>query len=139
MVSNQEIVDKAREFIGTPYEHQGRLKGVGIDCCGLIICVAHELDLVRYDITDYSRWGDGADLLREFGEQCTPTDAPPEPGDIVVFSIGRIPRHCGIVASKNGNPTLIHAYATIKKCVEHNLDKAWSDRIVAVYSFPGVE
>jgi len=31
------IIEKAREFIDTPYEHQGRLKGIGIDCCGLII------------------------------------------------------------------------------------------------------
>jgi len=88
------IIEKAREFIDTPYEHQGRLKGIGIDCCGLIM-----------------------------------------PGDILVFTIGKIPRHCGIVGSKDGNVTLIHAYSTIGRCVEHNLDKVWLDRIFQGFAF----
>jgi cell wall-associated NlpC family hydrolase len=128
------IIEKAREFIDTPYEHQGRLKGIGIDCCGLIICVAHELKISDYDIGQYDRWADGVDLIREFTSECNQaTDWGP--GDILLFTIGKIPRHCGIVGSKDGNVTLIHAYSTIGRCVEHNLDKVWLDRIFQGFAF----
>src|SRR5579863_4434009 len=39
------IVAKAREYIGTPFVHQGRTKGQAIDCVGLVICTASELGL----------------------------------------------------------------------------------------------
>lgn len=128
------IIEKAREFINTPYEHQGRLRGIGIDCCGLIICVAHELGISDYDIGQYDRWADGVDLIKEFTSECNPINDW-EPGDILVFTIGKIPRHCGIVGSKDGNVTLIHAYSTIGRCVEHNLDKVWLDRIFQGFAF----
>ena len=37
------IVAVARSFIGTPYRHQGSLKGIGCDCLGLIRGVWREL------------------------------------------------------------------------------------------------
>lgn len=42
-VSRCAIVAAARSWIGTPYRHQGRLKGVGCDCLGLLIGVWWEL------------------------------------------------------------------------------------------------
>ena len=30
------IVAEARAWIGTPYRHQGSLKGIGCDCLGLV-------------------------------------------------------------------------------------------------------
>lgn len=135
--NKEQIIDKAREFLDTPYLHQGRVKGGGIDCCGLVIQVAKELGLSDYDLTGYSRYADGVDFLKEFFEQCKPKNDY-EPGDILVFSIRRRPQHCGIVAEFNGNLSLIHAYQSIGRCVEHNLDKAWSDRILQVFEFPNV-
>ena len=32
----EEIVRLAREWIGTPYQHQASLKGVGADCLGFL-------------------------------------------------------------------------------------------------------
>lgn len=133
-MDKQLIITKAKEFIGTPYEHQGRVKGVGIDCCGLVIGVAHELGLSDYNIDGYSRYADGVDLLREFSEQCVPVDHY-EPGDILIFRIRSVPQHCGIVGDLNGGLSLIHAYATIGKCVEHTLDKTWQERIIKAYAY----
>lgn len=75
----EQIIAKAREFIGTPYLHQGRVKGAGIDCCGLVIQVAKELGLSDYDLTGYSRYADGVDFLKEFFEQCRPQHPTPNP------------------------------------------------------------
>jgi len=68
------------------------------------------------------------DLIKEFTSECIPINDW-EPGDILIFTIGKIPRHCGIVGVADNNLTLIHAYSTIGRCVEHNLDKVWLDRI----------
>ena len=35
-----DIVTEARTWVRTPYHHQARLKGVGVDCAGLVIGVA---------------------------------------------------------------------------------------------------
>ena len=34
--SRQDIVAETRDWIGTPYQHQASLKGVGCDCLGLV-------------------------------------------------------------------------------------------------------
>ena len=32
----QDIIAEAQSWLGTPYRHQGSLKGVGCDCLGLV-------------------------------------------------------------------------------------------------------
>lgn len=49
----QAIVDKAREFLNTPWHHDARLKGVGIDCIGLIACTFAELGVSVVDTRGY--------------------------------------------------------------------------------------
>jgi hypothetical protein len=48
-VENIEIVAVARSWHGTPWRHQGRLKGVAVGCGGLIIGVGRELGLLDFD------------------------------------------------------------------------------------------
>src|SRR3712207_3786304 len=43
MTGREEIVAAARGWIGTPYRHQGALRGVGCDCLGLLVGVWREL------------------------------------------------------------------------------------------------
>lgn len=43
MAGRVDIVAAARGWIGTPYRHQGSLKGVGCDCLGLLTGVWREL------------------------------------------------------------------------------------------------
>ncbi len=38
-----KIVEKSREWIGTPFHEQGRQKGIGCDCVGLILGIAKEI------------------------------------------------------------------------------------------------
>ncbi len=49
-----ELLATARSYIGTRFHHQGRLKGKGIDCLGLLVCVAQELSLVARDGSHFS-------------------------------------------------------------------------------------
>lgn len=133
-----QIIQTAKSYVNTPYCHQGRVKNAGIDCCGLIICVARELGLSDYDVTGYTRYADGVDLLKEFTSQCEETEDP-LPGDILIFKIKRSPQHCGVISKLDGYISLIHAYSSVGKCCEHVLDEFWLQRVVKAFKFPHVQ
>ena len=57
-----EILAAARTWLGTPWRHQGRLKGVAVDCGGLILGVGRELGLLDFDTRAYGRIPDGQQL-----------------------------------------------------------------------------
>jgi cell wall-associated NlpC family hydrolase len=119
----------------TPYAHQGRLKGVGVDCIGLVIGVCHALGLTDYDITGYTKRPDGA--LRTTMEtqlELIPVGEAQE-GDVLLFSFGAVPVHVGILLDKN---TLIHAYSPNRKVISNSLDARWRGLIVGAYHVPGV-
>jgi cell wall-associated NlpC family hydrolase len=67
-----EVIKAARSWLGTPFAHQGRVKGVGGDCLGLLIGVAAELELrdkegrllAEYDALDYGHLPDEKRLWR---------------------------------------------------------------------------
>ena len=135
------IITQARTWLGTPYHHQARLKGVGCDCLGLVVGVADELGLEHasgarlssFDQTDYSRQPDGARLTAML--QSVLYEIPKEdaaPGDLVLFSIEGNPQHVGLLTDYEGLG-VIHCYAPSRKVVEHRLDKKWQQRIVKVF------
>jgi cell wall-associated NlpC family hydrolase len=133
-----KIVAEARSWIGTPFHHQGRLKGVGVDCAGLVIEVARSLGLSAYDETGYATQPDGVSLKRSCDAQMQRIDKY-GPGDVVLFAFARHPQHLGIVGDyAAGGLSLIHAYAPNGKVVETIFDSVWIRRTVQAYRYPGV-
>lgn len=137
MASADDIVRQARTWLNTPYHHQGRLKGVGVDCAGLIIGVAHELQLSDFDIGGYTARPDG-DSLRQACQaqmQCLAIEAL-QPGDVLLFQFDAHPGHLGFLSAPD---TLLHAYLPRRRVVEHALDAAWWRQVVGCYRLPGVD
>lgn len=137
MIDGQAIVSKAREYLNTPFHHQGRLKGVGVDCIGLVVGTAKELGLTTHDSTDYTRQPTGQELLRHLRGHTIPVlkdDA--QIGDIVVFWVARRdkPQHIGFLTDKG----IIHTYQGAERVVEHRLNEFWSVRVIHLFRFPGV-
>lgn len=148
-VSRQAFVAEARTWLRTPYVHQARLKGVGVDCIGLPIGVGRVLGLVPadWDITAYARQPDGHTLkslcdlhmvrVLDLGELRL--------GDLAVQLLprARAPQHFGIVADRVGGEgyTMIHAHGSEDgrgEVVEHGLTAAVLRRVVLAYRVPGV-
>lgn len=129
-------VAAARACLGTPFRHQGRQAPNGLDCVGLLLVAAQALGLSVPSIADYGRLPDRArlpqDLVRA-GLRPVP-QADRRPADVLLFSVGRWPRHVGL-ATPIG---LIHAWAQVGRVVEHRLSRDWQDRLVTVYRFPGL-
>lgn len=149
MTTRAEIVAEARQWRETPFQHQGRTRGVACDCGGLVGGVA-----VALGILPATWWADVFDPLHG-GYSRTPAhgtlqgicelfmvqiDAETiQPGDVVLMRFKVEPQHLGIVADYvHGGLSLIHALSTAGKVTEHRFAPEWRSRIVAAYSFPGV-
>lgn len=136
------VVAEARRWIGTPYLHQGRVIGAGVDCVGLVIGVARALGIVapHFDITGYARQPDE----RRFAELCaacmTPIpEAEARAGDVASIAFGGHTMHLGIVADyAHGGLSLIHSLMRSSRVVEHRIDDAWRARIAGWHRMPGV-
>lgn len=105
------VVAEAVSWIGTPYHHHGRIKGVGVDCLMLLAEVfEHAGACAHVDPGDYAvQWHlHRSEELYIAGllQYCQETDLP-EPGDIALFRFGRTYSHGAIHL---GGGEFVHSY-----------------------------
>jgi NlpC/P60 family putative phage cell wall peptidase len=143
MVTRQQIVSEARRWRGTPFQHQGRLRGVGVDCVGLVLCVARDLGLGDWceDYNAYSSQPVSDAVLTECRRRLLEkTVSMTLPGDVLCFRLPRFGTHVGIVTGCMGFPGIVHAYSGGPgRVVEHFVDAKWRRRIAAAFAFPGLK
>ena len=138
-VSAWTLLAIAREWLGTPWHHQGALKGVGCDCAGLVMGVAREAGIVDVAVSGYPRLPRGHELESycDAHMQRVPREAM-RPGDVGAFRYGGDPQHLAIIGEQGGRLTMIHAHAPARKVVEVALAEPWCSRLAIVYRIPGV-
>lgn len=150
MSVRQDLITEARTWYGTPYRHQANVKGEngGVDCVGLITGVCLNLGLItKEDMKNVPAYPQEwhlhqeipllTDVMKKFG--CVEKKVlNPIPGDLVVFKIGKVPSHLGMLL--DGEPKMfIHALGKpVGKVVTTPLDGPWKKKMVAVYKLPGV-
>lgn len=129
------IVAEARKYLGTPYHHQGRVLGHGIDCYGLVEMVARGLGFDVPEGVRYSRIPDEAQLLAYMDQYAVQVDKRSyQLADILIVPFRGQMRHMAIVTEIG----MIHAYEPSGMVVEHAIDDKWSRRIARAYSFKEV-
>ena len=161
MIGRQQIVERARAYVGTPYRHQGRELGVAVDCVGLVLCVADDLGLEDVhgvpfhgdDYVNYSAQPVNAFVHAECTRRLVPVSlaagAQPyrqfmhfaaglQPGRVLTLCVPRVPCHMAIVTALQGTLGIVHAYSGAGKVVEHVLSDRWKRRIAGVFEFPNV-
>ncbi len=140
-ITRMEIVQEARTWIGTPFRHQGSLKGVACDCIGLIKAIGMQFKLMDYDQTypealsyaNYSMMPDSKRMREALGRWFIPVPvAEAQVADFYFMAWGREPQHVALVTDHG----IIHSYSGAGKVVEHSLDDRWRQRIAAAYRFP---
>jgi cell wall-associated NlpC family hydrolase len=144
MIKSSDIIRVAREYLGTPWHHCGRVKGKehgGLDCVGLVSCTCKELGIrADSDLPSYSRHPDGKLLVEQIEKlDVTRLDYEDDvlyPADIIVFRfIGERPTHLGFLTDQG----LIHTYRDVGRVVEHRIDDTWKRRIHLVFRFNNIE
>jgi NlpC/P60 family putative phage cell wall peptidase len=152
MATRADVVAEAARWVGTPYHHQARVRGVGVDCAQLVAGVAEAVGLIPAGTPvphDYSpEWhlhSRGELLvanLEAFGcvRLARPEDA--RPGDVLAFRFGRSVGHLGILLEGG---LFVHARVDNGRVVVNSLstDSAsragfWADRHEATYALPGL-
>lgn len=140
-----QVVQAARSWLGTPYHHQARLKGVGVDCVGLVIGVGRELGMCAsdFDVEPYARTPDGSSLMHQAGGlmRRLPLGATLQPGQVLVVALGGEPQHLGILGDyRHGGLSIIHAASTAQpgRVIETRLMFSRTMRFVAAFELPGV-
>ena len=107
----EAVVAAAMDWMGTPYVHMGRIKGVGVDCAQLLIAVYSEAGVIEaFDPGTYTHdWymHRSEELyLGHLLQHAEQVDAP-EPGDMAAYRFGRTMSHAGIITEPG---YMVHAY-----------------------------
>ncbi|MEM9668828.1 MAG: peptidase P60 [Pseudomonadota bacterium] len=142
-MTRDEVIGVAREWLGTPYQHQVSVKGVGTDCLGLLrgiwrACEGAEPEQIPPYTPDWAEHRETDSLtdaaryhLREIpiGEARS--------ADVLLFrmALGCPAKHCAILS---GPDRIIHAYWG-RAVVETRLVPWWKRRISGAFSFPSIE
>lgn len=143
-MNRSEVVSQARTWLDTPYHHQGRKKGVAVDCIGLVWGVSAELGYAPEIPANYAKSPNPRLLLDCCDRLLVKSDHVAEtlvPGDIMVMWGMTLheAQHFAFVGNVGERLTMIHAFSKSKKVVEHGIDPFWLGRLVAVYHLPGLE
>ncbi len=146
-ITREAVVAEAREWIGTPWQHQAFLKQVACDCIGLIGGVPLALGM-----EGAQEWADDPNL-HNYGRNPKPDQLWETCGkfllriqiseatrlaDILVFSfrIGHLwtgPMHFAIISCENPL-RVIHAYTFAKEVIEQSLPLAKA-KVVGAYRY----
>jgi cell wall-associated NlpC family hydrolase len=132
-----EISAAALAMVGTPFHAQGRLPGVGLDCIGVVVCVARQLGIPHSDLTAYPMRPNGM-LQPLLDAQLVRVRREPQEGDVLLMSFEGEPHHVAVMI--NGG-RIVHSYNAkgVRKCVVQSYTDHWRSKVRAVYEFPGVE
>jgi NlpC/P60 family putative phage cell wall peptidase len=142
-IARATIVSEARGWIGTPYRHQGSLRGVGCDCLGLLrglwrALIGPEPEQPDPYSPDWAEASGSEALLAAARRHLVPlAGCAYAEGDVILFRFRKnVPaKHIGIAT---GPGRMIHAHEGA--CVaEVPIVPFWQRRIAATFSFPGVE
>lgn len=133
-----EVIAEARSWLKTPYQHQAMLKGVGVDCVGLVVAVGLAtgvLDITPQQIARYAGYG-RLPNPRKMGEYMRKHLIPvtdPQPGDIMWIQWRHdLPMHLAIIT----NAGMIHAFSDPKEVVEHRINQQWRNRVNSYWRYP---
>ena len=135
------VIEIAKSWLGTPYRHQGSLKGVGCDCLGLVRGIWRELyGNEPAQAGPYSQdWAEcgGADAVLDAAKTHFLSASEMTEGTLLVFRWKpEIPaKHLGIYV---GEQRFIHAYER-HSVIASPLVPSWQRRIAGVFNFPEIQ
>lgn len=117
--TRQRILELARECLETPFQHQGRIPGKGLDCVGLIRYPAVVLDLLdppNADVLDYTARPNPDQMYNHLVTYFDPIqESDLIPGDFLWMQSPN-PQHLALFAGE----TIIHAMSRAPfKVTEH--------------------
>lgn len=131
-------------YEGSPYEHQGRAPGVGMDCPAPFICGAweHGIKPRSFDITGYTRKPNGTleRLCHEHMRAIPFSEARAGDAILVAFRGEKFARHLGVLLDSDPSRRYwLHAEGyRYKRVIVNRLVFTDDLRLVGAFAVPGV-
>lgn len=129
----EKIINKAKEYLGTPWKHNHCCKGFGIDCVNLLSVCAQEVGFNIEMPKAYDRKPKYSSLHRTIEKHFIKTDIILK-GDILLFSVGNDNNHVGLGIDGNA---FIHSCYRNSYRGKVQIDKLshsfWGNRLVRAY------
>lgn len=129
------VVAEAMTWLRTPYHHQGRIKGVGVDCATILLEVFHVAVNAENAFPEYSpEWHlhRSEEVYLRWMQKYTREVEAPGVGDIIVWKWGRCFSHGSIYL---GNDELIHSYISTGCVLANMRDGLFENRAHKFYSY----
>lgn len=132
MITAAAITATAREQLGVPFRHQGRLPGIALDCVGLLVVVFDQLGIKIQDVQGYARSPHNG--LLETQAQAQPAFVnvainQHREGDVLLFRFYKATQHAALVTDQG----IIHCCSDPGRVVEHRLGDPWRKRITHAF------
>ena len=136
MITAQDIISEAETWIDTPFKHQGRLKGIGVDCYGLIVEIARHFNITNYREANYGRVPQPRLMWKELRTQmCESNLTNAKPGYVFFMAFNKQPMHLALYDGEN----IIHALSTAKKCIKQRFTPELQRLVRGVFYYKGVK
>ena len=108
-----QVLAEARTWLGTPWHHEGSIKGAGVDCAMLLVCVFASVGAIQafdprpYPIDHMMHSGEERFMGWLMPHATEVTEGEPQPADVIVYKVGRCYSHGAVVTEW---PHIIHAF-----------------------------
>lgn len=132
MIDADKMIAAARACLGTPFHHQGRKPGAGLDCIGLVVVALRAVDFDVCDQLDYSPRPDGTKLVDALGAHGAHLAGDIKAGDVLLFRFDGRPQHVALATSATA---MIHSFAPAGRVVETDIGAYWRRRLLGIYRF----
>lgn len=142
-MTRDKIIAEAMTWLRTPWHHEARVKGAGVDCAQFLIAVYAAVGLIPDIKTDHypPDWhlNQGEQRFLECLMRYADPVESPLPGDVAMFQYGRHAAHGSIVTDTAG-PAIIHAWRDERMVTITDLTVSpLRERLAGFYRLRGIE
>lgn len=148
MSTREQIIKRARSYIGTRYALQGCSRPVGLDCGQFPLLVGRDLGITSLEFLGYADSPDGRTYERLLDENLIrlpeiegaqkPNLWNARPADILAFDFGDGTQHISIISNWDGRRfTVIHAVRNFG-VVESALPFQYVQALKQAYKVPNI-
>jgi cell wall-associated NlpC family hydrolase len=137
MTTSAEFAASVLQLVGTPWHHQGRLPGVGLDCVGVVVAAARTCGIDVEDVRDYTLPADPTLFVAMLQANCVRDNEPTlAAGRLVVFRIGQHPQHLAVLVDGD---RMVHGLDRKRRAVViEAMTDAWRYRVHSTWRLRGV-
>lgn len=139
--NRQRLIEELESWRGTPYRHRGAVKKSGVDCIGFVLTAYKNVGAIKIGASALPKYtplwhyhSSEERLYKEFKHRRKRdfrevSFSEVEDGDLILYELGKVVGHCGIVFGDSVYQSL--SMAGVNKI--HRRDSSWDRRKRCVF------